>query len=95
MFEGDSADTCARKFPLVLMGDQAEGLTCADPGARTPIGVSGNLRPVIGQTVQKLVYHWLRIWSNASEKDQVWGNAIYSTSLHKLVWANKTSLGRN
>ena len=25
MFEGDSADTCARKF-----------LVCADPGARTP-----------------------------------------------------------
>ena len=22
MFEGDSADTCARKFPLMLMGDE-------------------------------------------------------------------------
>ena len=22
MFEGDSADTCARKFPLMLMGDK-------------------------------------------------------------------------
>ena len=41
MFEGDSADTCAGKFPLVLMGGQAEGLGCADPGARTPIGASG------------------------------------------------------
>jgi hypothetical protein len=41
MFEGDSADTCARKFPLVSMGGRAEGLTCADPGARTPIGASG------------------------------------------------------
>ena len=39
MFEGDS---CAGKFPLVLMGGQAEGLACADPGARTPIGASGN-----------------------------------------------------
>ena len=36
MFEGDSADTCAGKFPLVLMGGRAEGLACADPGARTP-----------------------------------------------------------
>ena len=40
MFEGGSADMCAGKFPLVSMGGQAEGLACADPGARTPIGVS-------------------------------------------------------
>ncbi len=43
MFEGDSADMCAGKFPLVSMGGRAEGLACADPGARTPIGTSGNL----------------------------------------------------
>ena len=36
MFEGDSADMCAGKVPLVLMGGRAEGLACADPGARTP-----------------------------------------------------------
>ena len=41
MFEGDSADTCGGKFPLMSMGGQAEGLVCADPGARTPIGASG------------------------------------------------------
>ena len=41
MFEGDSADKCAGKFLLVSMGGRAEGLACADPGARTPIGVSG------------------------------------------------------
>ena len=41
MFEGDSADTCAGKFPLVSMGGQVEGLACADPGARTPIGTRG------------------------------------------------------
>ena len=43
MFEGDSADTCAGKFPLVSMGGRAEGLACADLGVRTPIGASGNL----------------------------------------------------
>ena len=32
---------CAEKFPLVLMGGRAEGLACADPGAKTPIGASG------------------------------------------------------
>ena len=26
MFEGDSADTCAGKFPLVSMGGRVEGL---------------------------------------------------------------------
>jgi hypothetical protein len=44
MFEGDSADTCDGKFPLTSMGGRAEGLACADPGARTPIGVSGNFK---------------------------------------------------
>ena len=42
MFEGDSADMCAGKFPLMSMGGGAEGLACADPGAKTPIGMSGN-----------------------------------------------------
>ena len=41
MFEGYSADTGAGKFPLVPMGGRAEGLACADPGARTSIGASG------------------------------------------------------
>ena len=41
MFEGSSADTGAGKFPLVPMGGRAEGLACADPGARTSIGTSG------------------------------------------------------
>ena len=42
IFEGYSADICDGKFPLVSMGGRAEGLACADPGARTPIGASGN-----------------------------------------------------
>ena len=42
MFEGDSADRCAGKFPLVSMGVRAECPACADTGARTPIGASGN-----------------------------------------------------
>ena len=43
MFEGDSADMCAGKFPLVSMSGRAEGFACADRRARTPIGASGNL----------------------------------------------------
>ena len=40
MFEGDSVDMCAEKFPLVSMAGRAEGLACADQGVRTPIGAS-------------------------------------------------------
>jgi hypothetical protein len=35
---------CAVKFPLVSMGGRAEGLACADPGARTHIGASRKFR---------------------------------------------------
>ena len=49
MFAADSADTCAGKFPLMLMGGQAEGLACIDQGARNPIGLSGNLNTLIFQ----------------------------------------------
>ena len=42
MFEGDSADMCAGKFPDMLMEGRVESLACADPGARTPISVNGN-----------------------------------------------------
>ena len=42
MFEGDFADTYGGKSPLVSMGGQAEDLMCAELGARTPIGASGN-----------------------------------------------------
>ena len=51
MFEGDSSDMCAGKFPLVLKGGRAEGLASADPGPRTPIGASGNLPPSLFKTV--------------------------------------------
>jgi hypothetical protein len=33
---------CAQENFLSVDGGQAEGLMCADPGARTPIGASGN-----------------------------------------------------
>ena len=36
LFVGDSADMCARKFPLLSMGGRAEGLACADPGQGPP-----------------------------------------------------------
>ena len=52
MFEGDSADTSAGKFPLMSMGGRAEGLACAHPGVRTPIGVSRNSDP-FGSTIRE------------------------------------------
>ena len=42
MFEGNFADTCAEKFPLMLMGGRAIGQACAD-GDRGPTSVSAKL----------------------------------------------------
>jgi hypothetical protein len=49
MFEGDSEDTRAEKFPLVSMGGWADGLACADPEARTTIGASENVWSIFSQ----------------------------------------------
>ena len=54
MFEGDSADTFAGKFPLVSIGGRAEGLACADPGARTPIGARGIWFVLMSKVIQFL-----------------------------------------
>ena len=48
---------CAEKFPLVSMGGRAEGLASADPGARTPIGASGNLLMCCVRKVCFLLLH--------------------------------------
>ena len=55
--EGDSADMCAGKFLLVSMGGPAEGLACADPGARTPIGASRNYCLKLTQFETKLAFN--------------------------------------
>ena len=59
MFEGDPADMCAGNFPLMSMGGRADGLACTEPGARTPIGVSGYI--FISQsllyTIPKFTYY--------------------------------------
>ena len=64
MFEGDSADTCAGKFLLTSMGGWAEGLACADPGARTPIGVS---RILLWHRLDRYVSITLRMTSFCSK----------------------------
>ena len=62
MFEGDSADMFAGKFPLVLMGGRAVGLACADPGARTPIGASRNFLYVVAWLPQRKSYYYFLFW---------------------------------
>ena len=42
MFEGDSADMCDGKFPLVPMVGRAESQASADLEVMTPISASGN-----------------------------------------------------
>ena len=60
MFEGDSAGTCSGKFLLVLMGGRAEGLACADPGARTPIGAIGIVSPKQSHFVEENLHYKTR-----------------------------------
>ena len=55
------------------MGGRAEGLACADPGARTPIGASGNFMFLIVSTWTRvrvasdskvlLTFAWLHVHS--------------------------------
>ena len=66
MFEG------AGKFPLVSMGGGAEGLVCADTGARAPIGASGNLQskrhlPIPLQQMTQELGHFFTLMFNVNE----------------------------
>jgi hypothetical protein len=54
MFEGDSTDTFARKFPLTSMGGQPEDLACEDPGAMTPIDVKGKFSLLSSSAIIKI-----------------------------------------
>ena len=74
MFEGDFAGTCAAKFPLMSMGGRAEGLALADPGARTPISVSGNFLLVI-QLVSLVDTVSLNCYFHCSGMDGWFGSA--------------------
>ena len=61
MFEGDFADMCAEKYPLVLMGAWAEGLACADPGASATIGGSGNFTVFFPMIVHSILKDFVSI----------------------------------
>ena len=47
VFKGDSADTCAGKFPLVSMGGRTNGQACADV-ERGPPSARAELLPSFG-----------------------------------------------
>ena len=81
VFTGDFADTCNQKIPHMSMGGQAEGLACAYPVVRTPIGVSRNsicslhcfLSLFISYYVLLLLGHykiniWFYWWLNCNDK---------------------------
>jgi hypothetical protein len=46
-----------KKNLLMLMGSQAEGIACTDPGARTTIGVSGKLDQLALQDLLIMGHH--------------------------------------
>ena len=58
MFEADFADTCAENFRSGWWGAERECRACADTGARTPIGVSGNC----------LIFLQFRFWQKGERR---------------------------
>ena len=59
MFKGDSADTCAEKFPLVSMVGRADTSSVHRQGARIPIGASGNLLIKVLFGADYIIEEWL------------------------------------
>ena len=55
MFEGDSADTCARKFPLMLMGDERT-VQRAQTVSEDPHRRERNLYPLLRPQKTKDIY---------------------------------------
>jgi hypothetical protein len=53
VFEGDSTDMCAGKFPLVLMGGRANGQACADGERGPPTALAE-----ISELFSKKLFHW-------------------------------------
>jgi hypothetical protein len=49
MFEGDSADMCAGKFPLVSMGGRSNGQACADGERGPPLARVEILKLLLGR----------------------------------------------
>ena len=69
---------CAEKFPLVSMGGRAEGLACADPVARIPIGASRNFirwGVGVGGPTDK------GLWTNTREKTSFFPLALRNNQL--------------
>jgi hypothetical protein len=56
IFEGYYADTCAEKISTDVDGGLSGVSRCADTGARTPIGVSGNFSRHFLKTCKRLIY---------------------------------------
>ena len=88
MFEDYSADMCAWKFPLVLMGGRAEGLAFTDQGARTPIGASRNSSNVVGNwmSIKILMEIYLHI---ASYEDLLTGVTDFTVIWYGGDWNNQ------
>jgi hypothetical protein len=73
VFEGDSADTCAGKFPLVLMGGRANSQAYAD-GERGP----PSARAEISQFKKKKIGHKLSPADAFGQLTKITGNRLLS-----------------
>ena len=91
MFEGDYADTCSGKFPLMSMGGRAEGLACADSAARTPLGVTGQFECLficleIGNMVSTTVQHYYVTYISYKRETNILNQDHCRPHIHVFVY---------
>ena len=81
MFESKSAHTRTGKFPLVSVWGRAEGLACADPGARTPIGASEILTKSRLSSIKKKFQFEIKKEYDLGKKVGEWGRGSLRSSM--------------
>ena len=65
--------TGAEKFLIVSMEGRAKGLSCADLGARTPIGASGKADEALSDHFFKFKYIFYEVYFHSFK--YIWGLA--------------------
>ena len=93
MFEGDSADMCARKFPLVSMGGRADRQACVD-GERGPPSARAEILILILYSTTATIYHyfkWLRVNPTKWSDKQTNKNKLIKINKHWSTCKNSVS----
>jgi hypothetical protein len=67
VFNGDSADTCSEKFPLVLMGGRANGQACAE-GEQGPPSARAEIQAPLSKFSALELIKYVKIFSSQEDR---------------------------